>query len=339
LTGKFKNKLPEFKYTADVIGKAFSQERLGGICLLNFCAQGETLLCPEIVPILKSILEQGHYIMVVTNGTTTKQIEEIIQLPEELLHKLLIKFSFHFLELKRLNILEKWFETIKRVKQSGCSISVELTPNDELIPYIDEIKRVCLEHLGALCHITVARDSTKKNLPILTKLSKDNYRKTWEVFDSPMFDFKMTTFNIKRKEFCYAGEWFGFINIGTGEFSQCYHTSYSQNIFNNPDNPIKFTPIGHNCLQPHCHNSHSLLTLGLIPELNTPTYSAIRNRRCIDGSYWLTSAMDSFLSRKLYESNILVSSEKQKEVDFVWKRNRIHYIIKKIFIKVRNKFF
>jgi molybdenum cofactor biosynthesis enzyme MoaA len=43
LQGLFKNRLPEFKYSPETIGKAFSQERMGGICHLNFCGGGETL--------------------------------------------------------------------------------------------------------------------------------------------------------------------------------------------------------------------------------------------------------------------------------------------------------
>ena len=53
--------------------KALSKERLGGICLINFCGGGETLLPPEIVKYIRVLLEEGHYIMIVTNATVSKR--------------------------------------------------------------------------------------------------------------------------------------------------------------------------------------------------------------------------------------------------------------------------
>ena len=60
-----------------------------------------------------------------------------------------------------------------------ASFTIEVTPSDELIPYIDEMKEVSLREFGALPHITVARDESKPDYPLLTKLSKDDYIKTW----------------------------------------------------------------------------------------------------------------------------------------------------------------
>jgi hypothetical protein len=329
LRGMFANKLPEFKYTPEFIGEALSQERLGGCCHFNFCGRGETLLPPEMTPILKAILEQGHYIMVVTNGTVKKRFEEILQFPKELLNRLGFKFSFQFLELKRLNILSEWFETVRKVRAAGCSISVELTPNDEVIPYINEIKEICLKNVGALCHVTVARDSTKPSLPILTKLPIKEYKEMWGKFDSPMFDYKLSTFNVKRKEFCYTGLWSGYIDIGTGQLNQCYRSIYSQNIFDNIEKPINFIPVGSHCLEPHCYNSHAWLTLGLIPDIQAPKYSEIRNRKCSDGSFWLTEDMNAFLSGKLYDNNELLSSKEKKAIDFAWRKDMPKYLFKR----------
>ena len=39
--------------------------------------------------------------------------------------------------------------------------------------------------------------------------------------------------------------------------------------------PIRFEAIGCKCTQPHCYNGHAFLTLGDIPELNTPTYASL----------------------------------------------------------------
>jgi hypothetical protein len=306
-----------------------SQERLGGVCHFNFCGGGETLLPPEMTPILKEVLAQGHYVFVVTNGTVEKRFNEILEFPREMLDRLGFKFSFQFLELKRLNLLDSWFERIRRVRRAGCSISVELTPNDETIPYIGEIKALCMENLGALCHVTVARDSTKRSLPILTKLSRDEYARVWGQFDSPMFDFKMSTFNVRRREFCYAGLWSGFLLLGSGELLQCNGSLVSQNIFDN-ERPIQLPPVGNHCLQPHCYNSHAWLTMGDIPALDTPPYAAIRNRRCADGSQWLTDSMNAFLCGRLYDENRQLSREEQREAQRFWRVERIAAWLRRI---------
>ncbi|MCB5279191.1 MAG: radical SAM protein [Candidatus Cloacimonetes bacterium] len=300
----WKNKLPKFKYNPEYIGKALSAERLGGICHINMCGGGETLLPPEMTGILRSILEQGHYIMVVTNGTVTKRFDEIITFPKELLNHLGFKFSFHYLELLRTDKLNLFFSNVKKVKDAGCSFSVELTPYDELVPHIDDIQKVCMERIGALCHVTVGRVNDDPSLPILTNNSHNQYKKIWGVFDSAMFNFKMSTFLIKRREYCYAGAWSGLLDLGTGELRPCYQALYSQNIFKNLKKPIKWIPIGCHCSQPHCYNSHSFLTLGVIPSIHTPTYAEMRDRvSIIDHTSWLTPDMAAFLSNKLVNAN------------------------------------
>ena len=297
------NKLTEFDYTAEHIKKALTAERLGGLCHFNMCGGGETLLPPQIVDIIRVILENGHSVMVITNGTVSKRFDEIIQFPKELLERLCFKFSFQYVELKRLNLMDKFFDNIKKVRNAGCSFSLELTPHDEIIDEIPKIKEICMKEVGAYCHITVARDDAKKGVPILSKYNKEEYKKIWQSFDSTMFEYKMSTFNIKRKEFCYAGAWSLLLNIGTGEAEQCYKSCIKQNIFKDINKPIKFIPVGNNCRCDHCHNSHAFLTLGLIPELDSPTYAEIRNREDKDGNEWLNEYMKKNLSEKLYDDN------------------------------------
>ncbi|MDR0443436.1 MAG: radical SAM protein [Treponema sp.] len=335
----FKNKKVSFKYSAQHIGKALSQERLGGICHFNLCGGGETLIPKEIVGIIRAILEQGHFIMVVTNGTMFNRFDEFIEFPAELKDRVGFKLSFHYLEFKRLDIMQKWFDNVNRVRNAGMSISVEITPTDELIPHIDDIKKVCLENVGALCHVTVARDNTKPyELPIMTKLSREEYEKTWgDDFDTPMNHFKMQTFNVKRNEFCYAGAWSGYINIGSGSMTQCYASYYSQNIFEKIEKPIEFLPVGHNCSVPHCYNSHAFLTLGLIPEMVTPSYSQIRDREIQDTKFaythWLTDSMRKFLSGRLVNENVLLSEEEKRNANKKNRKLKIRNIFRRIFRK------
>lgn len=188
---------------------------------------------------------------------------------------------------------------------------MELTPSDEDIPLIGEILNVTKNHMGAYCHVTVARDETSplRDKPILTKLTRDEYEKIWSVFDSDMFSYKLSVFGQKRTEFCYAGAWSGYLNLGTGEWTQCYCGFISpQNIFENPSSEIRKIPVGKYCSQPHCYNAHAFLTLGLIPELDSIVYARMRNRITDDGSEWLNKKMKAFLSNKLKDENREYSS-------------------------------
>lgn len=300
--GARKNLIPPFEYDLEFIGKAFSKKRLGGTCLFNICAIGETMLPKEIVGIIEILLKQGHYLEVVTNGTLTSKFEEVAKLDPKLLKRLEFKFSFHYLELLKHGLLDTFFNNVDLIKKQGCSFTVELMPHDELVPYIEDIKKVCLERVGALCQLTVGRNENV-NMRILSNMSKLAYEKIWSVFDSPMFKFKLSTFNVKRKEYCYAGDWLLNVNLYTGEAQQCYCSEFKQNIYKDINKKIVFVPIGNKCSLPHCFNSHAMLTLGMIPEIKGPTYADIRNRECLDHSEWLQPVFKKFISGRFEDNN------------------------------------
>ena len=302
-TKSWSQKLPVFPYDAAHIGRAFRAERLGGVSLINFCGEGETLLPPEMTGIIRAILDQGHYVMVVTNGTVSKRFDEITSWPADCLGRLLVKFSFHYLELKKRGWLDLFFENVRKIRKAGASFSVELTPSDEMIPYIDEAIALCKAQVGAVCHVTVARDERRPDLAILTAHSRDEYQKIWNQFDSELFRFKLSVFGEKRREFCYAGLWSGTLDLVTGELRQCYRSAKIQNIYENVDSPIQFSPVGCHCQEPHCYNAHVFMTLGLIPSVHTPNYAEMRNRISADGTEWLTSGMKEFVSRRLADAN------------------------------------
>lgn len=299
----FTRENPTFKHPAELVGKALSKERLGGTCLFNLCATGETLMPQVTLDYTKAILEQGHYVMIVTNATITKRFKEIAEWPEELRRHLFFKVSFHYLELKRLKMFDKFFSNIELIKQMGASFTLEITPSDELIPHIEDIKKMSMEKVGALPHITIARDESNPKFPMLTKLSKEEYIHTWgDNFHSALFDFKMKIFGVKRNEYCYAGNWSATLNLQTGTLKQCYCTNFFTNIYRNVEKPIKWVEIG-KCKAPHCHNGHAFLAFGAIPELETPYFAELRNRVCADGSEWLNEDMKQMFSSKLIESN------------------------------------
>ena len=287
--------------------------------MFNLCAGGETLIAEEVIDVTKEILKQGHYVMIVTNGSLTNRFEKIAEFPKELLKHLFFKFSFHYQELVRLKMLDRYFENVKMLQEAGASFTIEITPSDELEPYIDEIKNVMMEKMGALPHITIGRKDSD-DIPPLTNHEFKDYLDIWKQFDSDLMDFKKDIFGKKRNEFCYAGEWSCYLNLVTGDLRQCYCGIKLDNIYKDINKPIKFLPIGCNCTQPHCYNGHAFLSFGDIPEMKTPTYDKLRNRVQSNGIEWLQPEMKAFMQSKLVESNKEYNEEEKKKINKINKR-------------------
>lgn len=302
----------KIEYDPKLIRKALSIDRWGGHLMLNFCAAGETMLCTELLDIIKELLEEGHYCMIVTNGTITAKFKELANLPLELRERLFIKFSYHYLELKKRNLLDVFFDNVKLMKKNGISFTVEVTPSDDYIPYIDEIKSTCIENIGAMPHITVCRIENG-DVPLMTKLNKEEFISKWNEFDSQLFNFKIRIFGEKRTEFCYAGAWSYTLDLCTGNLSQCYRGKCLQNIYKD-DLPIKKCPVGCNCFDAHCWNGHAFLGFGDIPELQSPTFESERNRETEDGP-WITEKMAYFMKSKLYECNEQYNEHEKEEAN------------------------
>ena len=301
----FASRLPKFQYDANTFRRALSKKRLGGTCLFNFCGGGETLLAPEMPQYIKALLEEGHYVMVVTNATVSRAFDEMAHWDKDLIERLFFKFSYHYVELNKRNLFDRFFGNIRKMRDAGASFTLELTPYDDLIPYIDDIKTRALAEIGAWPHVTVARDErVMSEKPILTSLSREDYYKTWSVFDSALFNFKFSIFGEKRKEFCYAGDWMGYLNMENGMLQQCNSCLFRQNIFEDITMPIQWIPIGNYCREPHCFNGHAWIGLGGIPSMNAPSYAEMRNRKCINGTEWLQPKMKDFLSQRLYDNNV-----------------------------------
>lgn len=297
----FQGEQPQMKYSPEFFGKAFSKERLGGVAYFNFCADGETMLVKDIDKYIKAVIEQGHYVELISNMTVTKMVDRFLEWDKELLKHIEFKGSFHYLEFKEKGLLNTYADNINRVLKAGASVSVEITPSDELIPLLDEVKIFSMKKFGALPHITIARDDRTKDIDYLTNLSMEEYDKVWSEFESGLWNFKKSIFKVKRKEFCYAGLWSLYINFYTGATKPCYCGKYMDNFYDNIDEPYKFRPIG-KCLLPHCFNGHMLLGYGLIPELDTPEYAVMRDRVKDDGSHWINEDLLSFMTTKLRES-------------------------------------
>lgn len=301
-----------FEYSPEHVAKAFSPERLGGICFFNFCADGETLLTKNIDEYIRLIVEQGHFVEIVSNMTVTPMLKRILSWDRNILKRVEFKCSFHWIELKKRNMLQQFSDNVNAVWEAGASASVEVTPSDELIPYIEEIKAFSLEHFGAYPHCTIARNDATKNIEYLTKLPVGEYIKAFSAFESPFFDFKTGIFGEKRHEYCMAGVTVLAVNLATGRCGQCYCSNFVQNIFKDLSKPIKYIPIG-KCKIAHCYNGHALLTLGgcSMPErFKNVTYVDIRDRIRTNGSHWLSPEIIEFYGQRADENNPLTEQQK-----------------------------
>ena len=312
------------QYSPELVARALSAKRMGGPCFINVCGEGETLLTKDIDNYLKALAEEGHYIEIVTNMTVTPMIERILQWGPELLKQIEFKCSFHYLELKKRNLLPLFAENVKKAWEAGASATIEVTPSDELIPYIDEVKKFSMEHFGALPHLTIARDNRTKEIEKLTTLSDTEYANTWKTFHSPLWEYKESIFGVKQEGFCYAGIWMISVSIATGNATACYYKSIG-NIFENPDNPLPEIPIG-KCPIAHCFNGHAFLSFGVIPNSTEVGYGELRNRVRKDGSEWLQPELKAFFNTKLEKNNQQWSKVKQKRYLQINKRKSLRSI-------------
>lgn len=299
------------QYSPEQVAKALSKERLGGPCFINACAEGETLLTNNIDQYFKALVEEGHYIEIVSNMTITPMLEKILSWDKELLKHIEFKCSFHYLELKKRNLLGLFAENVNKVWDAGASANVEMTPSDELIPFIPEIKEFSLKYFGALPHVTIARNNRTENIEKLTNLSDEDFIKSWGSFDSAFWAFKYSVFGVKQKDFCYSGLWSMTVDLASGDAKACYYKPIG-NVFRNPDEPLPEQPIGR-CPIAHCFNGHAFLTFGLIPGSTDIKYGDIRNRIREDGTEWLQPELKAFFNTTLPESNHEWSAREKKK--------------------------
>lgn len=295
-----RGRVQKFEYSPADLANAISKERVGGTALVNFCANGETLILPKNMEYIKAILETGHFVMVVTNMTQTNALKELCELPAEWRERLFLKCSFHWMELKRLGLLEQFADNVNMCWDAGISLTVEITPHDELVPEIDEIKKFSMEHFGALPHITVARDENNY-FRRLTKYSEQEYFDIWNQFDSELFRFKSKIWGKRVHDFCYAGHWTYSVNIADGKMLCCSSGKRVGNLYKSKKLPVK--PTCKSCNQYHCYNGHSWIALGCITTIDAPTYKEMRDRVRTDGTHWLYPRMADVFSQKLYNQN------------------------------------
>lgn len=67
------------RYPLETILAACSKERLGGSCIIEIIGDGETLLPDDVVPLILGLLKEGHYVLVINNGTLKTRIHELVE--------------------------------------------------------------------------------------------------------------------------------------------------------------------------------------------------------------------------------------------------------------------
>lgn len=309
----YQNKQPDYQYSPDHVAKALSKKRLGGASYINVCADGETMLATDIDLYVKALLEEGHYVEFITNLTVTNVLDKMLSWDRDLLKRLEFKCSFHYLQLKKKGWLDRYAANVHKIWAAGASANIEITPSDDLIPYLEEVKSFSMEHFGALPHLSIARNDNSVQTDYLTELPMDKYDAIWSTFGSSFWSFKKTIFKNKRTEFCYAGDWSLYIDLASGQTKHCYSTSVFTNVFDDISSDIPFKAIG-KCPEPHCYNGHMFLTLGCIPDFTEVKYGEIRNRIKSDGGEWLQPELKAFFNSHLVESNEEYTSGKKNEI-------------------------
>ena len=180
--------LADMPYSPEHIARALRPERVGGTCFISICGAGETLAQKEVVPIVGELLKEGHFVNITTNGTLSRRFDELIEACGENIGHLHLSFSMHYTELLRKGWVETFFDNIRKMRDAGASILLQLNLCDEYVPYIEEIQRLSMEKVGAYPQVALTRDEQRKPFGIFTKGTREEYLANGEKFHSPLFD-------------------------------------------------------------------------------------------------------------------------------------------------------
>ncbi len=277
----------QFKYNAffphsiSFMIKAVSKKRLGGPAFFNMCGMGETLLKPGAIELIYGLLSEGHYVGVITNGTVSAKIEELLRFEKQYKDRLLVQFSCHYLELKRQNMLDVYFDNVNKLRAGKISVAMTMPGADEYIPYIKEIKDTCMKKTGFLPVISPIREETnyENGFPLGSKYTWEKYCEIWEEFGSKAIVMRGKTLG-KFTGLCYAGVNSGWLSFESGEIRTCVPGEHLDNIYEDITRKIKFKEECHLCNNGFC--SHNNLFLSKRQDEKGTLLSWYENFVCID---------------------------------------------------------
>lgn len=309
------NAIPtKFNYPLERVAKAISQERLGGVALITYIGVGETFLTDESVELLELFLKEGHVVNAVSNMTQTKAIDKIINFPKELRNRLQFTASLHYIELKKRNLLNTYFENLKKLEDAGVSCYINLTMCEEYIPLIDEIKELCQNNIQRNPFVSYGLDA-KKSWERYDFFTPDFIEKISNIYECEHLKLEdKETCDVYRKEFCYMGDWGFIFYLEDGRISACFDSPMMQNIVEDLTTPIKFEAIG-TCCSKRCGCASLFLGLGVVPELKKfPKFS------------------------QLYRKYKICLNEVSDYTDnYLWETNKKYSILKELSIKNKRK--
>lgn len=245
------------RYPMEHIKKAFSKERIG-TCSIEIKGDGETFLPSDVVPLITTLLEEGHYVQVITNGTLTDKIKQLVEWVKTVKKEEYLKFhvSLHYLELKRLNLLDEFAETINYLKMMNVGVEINLTVGGSYIPVIDDIQEYCAKKLEIRPKFNMALDLKKDGtIEILTgKYSVEEYYSAVKRLEcDELFEERWENFNSKNEYFCYAGKWAFTLDMTTGLTTQCLANDANKfNFFEYVDKELPLEAVGFRCKKPYC---------------------------------------------------------------------------------------
>jgi hypothetical protein len=299
------------KYKPADLEKALNKKRMGGTCVVTFSATGETLLMPITMQYLKAVLNAGHFLHISTNLTITRHIDELLALPNEVRSRIFFKASLQFLELKRLNLCDTFVDNCRKVWAAGATCALEIVPNDELIPFIPEVKEWCLKNFGALPHLSMPRDESVPEVKLLSKYSLKEFARIWEDFYSEEFRFKVKMWERPVKDFCYAGKISCFVIVNTGEMLTCPKSRIIGNFF---DGETLKTEAAAKCPQDHCFVCHNWLGFGSCPAVDETNYLLQRDRVMPDGGHWVSPRCQNAFRQRVCDNNELYSPKEESRL-------------------------
>lgn len=330
----------QYTYSLEYMFKALSVERLGGVCMFNLCSEGETLLSPNIYEITKGLLEQGHFVSIVTNATISKTIDKLLSLPSNLLERLAFKCSFHYLELINKHILEVYIKNVKKMKTKNVSYSVECVAYDGLVPYVEAIKELSLKEFGALPHILTGRSEKEKEkfIRLDTNMPCSEYRRIWSDFESDLFEFQLSDFDKTYKDyFCYAGDYSGILDLDSGNFIPCAGNALKvTNFYSNIEEKIRFTPMGKSCPLDNCFIAYAYNCLAgncYNDNCTDYTFNDFRNRICEDGSQWINTRITNIYKQRCSDMHEELSDELKS---FITSLVKVRYGQPEIYSQLQN---
>lgn len=289
-----------YPHKPSYIAKALSYNRIGGMTYFDLTSFGETFLYKDIVGLTKCLLQEGHIVSITTNGTISNKLNELLQLPDELLENLFIRFSFHYDELIKKKLITRFFENVRNVQNTLASMTVMMVAGDSYLPCKSKIKKLFIEELGALPQLDFVRESTANDYTLFSKKTINEYIQEWSDFESKKFDHRKRFYNRKITEWCHAGDCCAFLNIFTGELYTCSQMPSFTNIYDDITNEIQFKEFGYGCPCDWCINSIMWENFGAIKtNYKGPGYAEVLNRIDTNGRPWIKDKLYKILNQRL----------------------------------------